>query len=507
MAISSNNKRIAKNTVMLYIRLFITMIITLYTSRVILDVLGVSDFGLYNVICGTVTLFSFMNGSMAGCTQRFLSIALGKEDVELSKKTFSVALLLQLATILIFVLILEVGGVYLINHVLNVPADRVPIAGLLFHISILTFTVSFLRLPFEAAIISHEKMDFYAYLSIFDVCSKLGVVYLLKILPGYDSLILYSYLLLLVELLLFAIYSGYTVKKIEMCSFRLSRDKILLKEMSTYTFWNLLGHVSYLISTQGYNIIFNIFLGTSINAARAISIQVNGVIQKFTNNFQLAYTPQIIKLYAANEISEMQKLVMNSSKYTCYLVILLGIPLFIVIDTILDVWLTKVPTNTNLFIRVLLIQTFFSSLDVALDRAVIATGKVKSMNIFNTTNQMFFLGFSYLLLSFGVRIEFVIPVMILPSIVLFLYTLYLCHKYIYINYSQYFRYVLLNCLMVTVFSFLPPYILSTLFKSKDIYTAIIVCICSGLFSIMAFYIGAGSEMRNIVKQRIIKLYR
>lgn len=503
---SANNKRIAKNTVMLYIRLLVTMIITLYTSRVILDVLGASDFGLYNVICGTVTLFSFMNGSMAGCTQRFLSIALGKQDVALSKQTFSVALLLQLLMIVIFVLILEIGGVYLINNVLNVPEEREPIVGLIFQISIITFVISFLRLPFEAAIIAHERMDFYAYLSIFDVCSKLGVVYLLKVFPNYDSLILYSVLLAIVEILLFIIYSSYTVLKFEMCSFRLSKDKPLLKEMSQYTLWNLLGHVSYLISTQGYNIVFNIFLGTTINAARAISVQVNGVIQKFTNNFQLAYTPQIIKLYAAEQIAEMQRLIMNTSKYTCYLVVLLGIPLFVEIDSILNIWLTEVPENTNLFIMVLLIQTFFSSLDVALDRAVIATGKVKNLNLVNTANQLFFLGLSYIMLLLGTPIEIVLPIMILPAIVLLSYTLYLCNKYICFNISQYLKTVIANCFAVTCCAFLPPYFLSRMLNNS-IISMIIVCAFSGMVSLVVFYIGAGPTMRNIVKQRLLKIRR
>lgn len=482
------------------------MVITLYTSRVILDVLGASDFGLYNVICGTVTLFSFMNGSMAGCTQRFLSIALGKADVALSKKTFGVALLLQLLMIAIFVFILEAGGVYLINNVLNVPENRTPVVGLLFQISILTFAISFLRLPFEAAIIAHEKMDFYAYLSIFDVCSKLGVVYLLKLFPGYDSLILYAILLMIVEILLFIIYSSYTVIKFEMCSFRLSKDKPLLKEMSKYTFWNLLGHVSYLLSTQGYNIVFNIFLGTTINAARAISVQVNGVIQKFTNNFQLAYTPQIIKLYATDEISEMHKLIINSSKYTCYLVVLLGIPLFIEIDTILNVWLIEVPELTNFFVRVLLIQTFFSSLDVALDRAVIATGKVKNMNLINASNQFFFLSLSYVLLSLGVQIEVVLPIMILPAIVLLSYTLYLCNRYIGFNIIGYLKNVVLNCVIVTACAFLPPFFLSC-YLYKNIKSGIVVCLFSGLVSLIVFYIGAGKNMREFINHKIIRIVK
>lgn len=503
--IVSDNKRIARNTIMLYIRLLVMMTVTFYTSRVVLQVLGVSDFGLYNVICGAVTLFAFVNGSMSGCTQRFLSIAIGKNDSSLSKKTFGVALTLHTGIAIFFFIVMEIIGFFLIGYVLNIPEGRYDTSFFIYHISLLTFCVNFLCVPFEAAIIAHERMDFYAYLSIFDVLAKLGILYLLRLFPSIDSLRLYSILLLLVASSLWTIYVIYSCRKFEMCSLRFSTEKELLKEMTSYTFWNTLGHVSYIISTQGYNIIFNIFFGTTINAARGIAVQVSGAVSKFTQNFQLAFFPQIVKLYTMDEREKMLNLVMNATIFSFYLVLFFGIPLFLCIDFVLDIWLTEVPEYTSLFVKVLLVQILISSLDVSADRAVVATGRVKSMNLLNTCNQIFFLVVSYIILKMGIDIMIVMPIMILPTVVLYAYTLFLLKRYLQLDILVYCKRVFVPCVKVLILSSALPIFCNIFFPRDVLYSLIMIGICV-ITTIISILYGLGSEMREklfaVIKNKI-----
>lgn len=503
----SDNKRIAKNTILLYVRQFVTMIVTLYTSRVILQVLGVSDFGLFDVICGTVTLFAFVNGSMSGCTQRFLSFALGKNDTKISSITFSVALQLHTILSIVFLILMEGIGFILLNYVLNIPAGREGTAFFIYNISLVTFCVNFLYVPFEAAIIAHEKMDFYAYLSIFDVVAKLGVVYLLKFFPEIDSLKLYTVLLLMVSISLFSIYSFYCCHKFEMCSFKILFDKKMMKEMSAYTFWNTLGHISYIVSTQGYNIIFNIFWGTTINAARGIAVQVSGAVGKFTQNFQLAFYPQIVKLYAAEERNKMLNLVMNASVYSFYLVLFFGVPLFFGIDLILDIWLVEVPEYTSIFVKVLLIQILISSLDVSIDRAIVATGRVKSMNLVNTCNQLSFLALSYGLLKAGLDIMVVLPIMVAPTVVLYLYTLHLMKKYLQLDFSIYINDVIIKCIKALLLASIVPIFISLVCPPNLMWSILVICI-SALTTTIAIMVELGRKTRaklfGFIKNKIKK---
>lgn len=277
-----------------------------------------------------------------------------------------------------------------------------------------------------------------------------------------------------------------------MCSLRFSTEKELLKEMTSYTFWNTLGHVSYIISTQGYNIIFNIFFGTTINAARGIAVQVSGAVSKFTQNFQLAFFPQIVKLYTMDEREKMLNLVMNATIFSFYLVLFFGIPLFLCIDFVLDIWLTEVPEYTSLFVKVLLVQILISSLDVSADRAVVATGRVKSMNLLNTCNQIFFLVVSYIILKMGIDIMIVMPIMILPTVVLYAYTLFLLKRYLQLDILLYCKRVFVPCVKVLILSSALPIFCNIFFPRGVLYSLIMIGICV-ITTIISILYGLGSE--------------
>lgn len=493
----ADNKRIAKNTLLLYVRLFITMIISLYTSRAVLEVLGVSDYGLYNLIGGAVSLFAFVNGSLVGCIQRYLNVALGRGDDKLCKETFKASLTLNVLFIIAFILILEGLGYFMLNHILNIPEGREDVAALIYQLSLFTIAFNFLIGPFEATIIAYERMDFYAYLSIFDVLSKLGVVYLLYTAASGDRLTFYAFLLLVCVIILFLIYVIVCFRKFPICSLGFSHNKPIMKEMFAYTFWNLLGHFTYIVSTQGYNIVFNIFLGTVVNAARGIAVQITSVVSRFALNMQTAFGPQIVKLYAVGEINEMYKLIINATKYSFYLVILIAVPLYISIEMVLDIWLTVIPENTVIFVKVLLIEVLLSSFTSPVDRAITATGKVISMNVFNTITQLLFLGVTYFCLLLGAPLLPCLILMIMPSAIRFVYTLHLVKKYLNIRLDLYYRDVLLNCLLVLIISFPIPYILKYFFPHGLLYS-ILLAIISVITTGIGIIIAMGGEMRKQV---------
>ena len=502
---NSNNKRIAKNTIMLYIRMIVTMFITLYTSRVILNVLGVSDYGLYNVVGGMVAMFAFVNTTLSGCSQRYFNIALGKKDPQLCKHTFSVALFLHIILAIAFFVLMEILGKYLILNLLNIESGRIEAAYSVFHFSLISLSICFVYMPYEAAVIANEKMDFYAYLSIFDVVSKLGVVYALYLFPDVDRLILYAILLLIAHFIVGVVYVIYCMKNFAMCSLNPVYDKVLVKEMGQYTMWNVIGHMSYVISTQGYNIVYNHFLGTVINAARGLAVQIQGVVTKFTNSFQIAASPQIIKSYAAQKHEEMFRLAINTSKYSSYLFFLFGIPLFLEMDTVLSLWLTVVPENTTFFARIMLINCLITSSSTALDRIIVATGKVRSMNVVNLVSQLLFVGISYLLLSENVSILYVIPLMILPSIILYTYTLYLVHDYLELNIKPFIKEAVNRVVDVLFISLVLPtffYFLLT----DSLVSAMIVVLTSLLSTICSiFFVGLDANMRSLLKNKVFHI--
>ena len=504
---NTNNKRIAKNTIMLYIRMIVTMFITLYTSRIILKVLGVSDYGLYNVVGGMVAMFAFVNTTLSGCSQRYFNIALGKEDPQLCKHTFSVALFLHIILAIGFFVLMEIVGKYLILNLLNIENSRIEAAYSVFHFSLISLSICFVYMPYEAAVIANEKMDFYAYLSIFDVVSKLGVVYALYLFPDVDRLILYAILLLIAHVIIGVIYVVYCMRNFAMCSLNPVYDKVLAKEMGQYTMWNVIGHMSYVISTQGYNIVFNHFLGTVINAARGLAVQIQGVVSKFTNSFQIAASPQIVKYYAAQKHEEMFRLAINTSKYSSYLFFLFGIPLFLEMDTVLSIWLTEVPENTAFFARIMLINCLITSSSTALDRIIVATGKVRSMNIVNLVSQLLFVGLSYLLLREEISILYVIPLMILPSIALYAYTLFLVHDYLVLNLKPYINEAIVRVVVVLLVSLVLPTLLFYLLPD-DLVSALIIVLTS-LFSTFCsiIFVGLDANMRSFLKTKALQFIK
>lgn len=394
------SKRIAKNTLLLYVRMIFTMVVTLFTSRVVLDVLGVENYGIYNVVAGFVSMFSFFTTSLSAAISRFLTYELGKGNQENLKNIFSTSVNVQLLLSLFVLLLAETAGLWFLNYKLNIPAERLYAANWVFQFAILSFIFNLISVPYNASIIAHEKMSAFAYISILEVTLKLVIVYMICISP-FDKLISYSFLFALVALAIRVVYSMYCTRHFAECRHQFVMDRKLLSEMTGFAGWNLLGSGAYLFNTQGVNIITNLYFGVAFNAARGVATQVEGAIRMFVNSFTTALNPQITKSYAEGNMDYLYTLVCRGAKYSYLLMLFFAIPFIFESDTILQLWLKEVPEHTSLFFRLSVLGTLFDVLGNSTAMACWATGKVKRYYIIVGTLGAMVFFISWLLFALG----------------------------------------------------------------------------------------------------------
>ena len=338
---SDNNKRIAKNTLFLYLRMFVMMLTALFTSRIVLDVLGAADYGLNNIISGVVVLFSFLNSALLSATQRFLNFHLGRQDYKQTNVVFCMSMNTYILLSIVVVVLGETIGLWFVNTQLNIPSERMYAAQWVYQFTLIQFVINLLRVPYNASIIAYEKMNFYAYISLVEVIAKLLVVYLLYI-TTFDKLIFYSFLYTIVPLIVTFIYKLYCNRNFDTTKYMRIWNKVAFKEMFSFSGWSLFGSLANLAAQQGLNILINIFYGVTVNAAAGIANQVSTNVYGFISNFQTAFQPQIVKTYAAKEIERFHKLIFQTSKFSYFLVLVLVLPILFTIDGILDIWLKEV---------------------------------------------------------------------------------------------------------------------------------------------------------------------
>ena len=378
--VATNNKRIAKNTLMLYIRMLLSMVVSLYTSRVVLEVLGVEDYGIYGLVGGVVAMFSFLNSTMAGATSRFLTFEMGRGDQGRLKATFSSALIIHIGIALLVLILAESVGLWFLNNKLVIPEGRMHAAHLVLQFSVISMLINFTQVPYNAAIIAHEKMDVYAYVELLNVFLKLAIVYLLSI-GNYDKLILYAFLVLVVSVLIAFIYRIYCVKHYDETKFSLYFDKQISKEIISFSLYNLLGNMGSVVNTQGTAFVINKFFGLVYNAASTVGTTVSGVITGFASNIMTAFRPQITKSYAAGELENFQSLLSWATKAVLLVYALVAIPVAISINELLALWLVEVPYYANTFCQLLLLNIFFETSRYIVIMGIHATGKVKLVSI------------------------------------------------------------------------------------------------------------------------------
>lgn len=412
-SVQQNNRRIAKNTMLLYFRMLITLFVGLYTSRVVLATLGVSDYGLYSVVGGVIGMFGFLTGMLSAGTQRFITYEIGTGNLDNLKKVFSTSLCMYLMLAGVILILGETIGLWFVCNKMNFEPGRETAAIWVYQFTVVTAIVALIQTPFMSSLIAHEKMDIYAYMSIYDVTMKLVIVYLIR-LTSFDKLIFYAFLFMLVSLSSTVIYNIYCQRKYPECRFRFSFDKESFKKMFSFSAWDMVGNLAGICQTQGVSIVLNMFCGTVVNAAQGIANQVNGIIMQFVNNFQVAVNPQIVKYYATGHVKEMVNLVFNNAKYGSYLVLFFAIPTFIETEYILGIWLEEYPPLAPVMLRIMLLQSFLQSMGIPTVKAVHAVGRIKEVNLTVGLLLLSILPVCYFMLKAGASPELTVLASVLP---------------------------------------------------------------------------------------------
>lgn len=498
-----NNKRIAKNTILLYFRMIFLMLISLYTSRVVLNTLGVEDYGIYNVVGGVVTIFAFLNAAMNASTQRYMTFYLGKGDIKNLQKIFSNCMFIHMILAAIVVFLAETIGLWFLYNKMIIPDARVDAAFWVFQCSIVATVIMILSAPYNADIIAHERMSAFAYISIAEAILKLLIVFLLSI-SSIDKLILYAILLLIVQIMIRCVYGRYCNKHFIESHLIYDIDKQQFKEMSSFIGWNVFGGLSAVMYTQGLNMLLNVFFGPVVNAARGIAVQVQNVVLQFSQNFQTAINPQITKSYATGDLSQMHNLIYKSSKYTFFLLLLISLPVFLEAKPLLTLWLKIVPDWTVTFLRIMLCITLVDSVANPLMVSSAATGKVKLYQSVIGGTMLSIVPIAYFCLKFGCNPSSVFVVHLSLCLITFIMRLFIIKPMIKLSIRAYLKNVIVICFIVGFFSIILPlsmYILLDDTIKNEIIIMLFACICC-LTSV--FFIGLTSNERKFVIEKFRK---
>ena len=455
--IVSDSQRIARNTIYMFIRMVLVLVITLYTSRVILHTLGVEDFGIYNVVGSVVIFLSFLQTALTSATYRYIAFDLGAKNYSSLNKTYSMAINTHFILAVLLMILVELIGIYLIEFKLNIPEDRIRQAFIAFHFSVLTFAISIIRTPFNSNIIAHEKMQFFAIISILEVALKLFVAYAIVVSP-IDKLVTYSALLALVAVFLFFVYVVYCKFKIDDTQYVYCWDSKLLYNFLSYSGWSMLVNGVDVCGQQSISIFLNIYIGVMANAALGIAQQVNVGINSFVGSFTQAFNPQIIKSYASGNLDYFSKLLFSTSKISFLLILIISVPIVVNVEYVLLIWLGDYPELAPSFIRVMIIYWIFDAFQYPLWQAVYATGKIKYHQIMISTIKVLVIPLSYIILKFyGSSVYALLSWSLLNGVCAFARTLYM-RKLIDMNVKRYFKDVIcrnvLLCLFVIPLTFL-----------------------------------------------------
>ncbi len=501
---TDNNKRIAKNTLLLYFRMLLMMFVTLFTSREVLDKLGVTDYGIYNVVGGVVAMLGFLNSSMSNAVQRYLSFEIGKNNEAGVNRIFNVSLFAHAGIAVFVFIVMEIVGVWYLNTHMNIPAERMDAANWVLQCSIFTTLFTIVQVPYNAIIISKEQMGIYAYISILEVVLKLLVVYMLAI-GNFDKLKLYSVLIMVVTIGIVMIYRFYCTRKYKEAKFKLIKDWNLLKQIVGFASWNMLGELAWVFTGQGVNIILNSFFGPVVNAARGLAEQVNGAVNRFVANFQTAVNPQLIKNYASDQLGEMKTLLFRSTRFSYYLLLALSLPIILKMDFILHLWLKEVPDYTVGFCQLVLVSSLVSTLSNLLAQVARAYGKIRNYQII--VSIFLFLNFplSYIVLKFGCSPLSSMFVNIGVNTMLLFVRLRLTNRMIQMTYGSFIRNVLLPVIIVTAVALVIPLIIYFMFDNS-IISFIIVCLVSFVsVGVSTYALGMNANERLYILAAISKI--
>ncbi len=498
---SSSNKRIAKNTILLYIRTLFVMVISLYTSRVVLQALGVDDYGVYQVVGGVVSMFAIISNALSSAISRFITFEIGHGDTEKLRKIFSTSIIIQIGLSVIVFIAVEVIAIWFLETQMQIPDGRMDAARWVLQCSLVTFCINLVSIPYNACIIAHEHMKAFAYVSVLDALLKLGVCFSIMALPS-DRLIAYAILLTVVALIIRLIYGIYCHKHFEETRGKIVFDKAIFKEMAGFSGWSFFTNTNHLLNTQGVNMLMNVYFGVAANAARGIANQVEGAVLQFVNNFTTAINPQITKSYAAGEIERTHDLVCRGAKFSYLAMLIFAVPLICETETILNIWLPEVPQYTVIFTQLSLILGTIDCLGATGFTASMASGRIRKYALILTPIGFLEFPLTWIFFSLGSSVVWTYYLYIIVKLIVLFVRTYLLKEFVGLNPSMFLRRVLLPIMFATIVAILPA--VAVLYFIPEGFLRLLVSLVVGMASaaLSSFFIGMTKGEQEVIKYKV-----
>ena len=493
--ISSNNKTLAKNTLFLYFRMLLTMLIGLYTSRVVINVLGISDYGIYNVIGGIVAIFASLNGAMASASSRYITFYIGRNDQTQLKHIFSILALFHIFIAVIILLLCETIGLWFFYEKMQIPSDRMNVAFWLLQFSYASAFLSVINTPYTSLIVGREKMDIYAYISVFDSLAKLIIVLLISYSP-IDKLLFYGFFLFVIQFVDFILYRVYCRRRFPESIMTLNINRGLVKEIICYSGWSLFGNLAFAANTQGVNLLLNMFFGPVVNAARGVAVQVNNLINSFVSNYQMALNPQIVKNFASENFNRMHTLMFASARYGYFLLFFIMLPIFFESDILLKLWLKIVPEDTVVFLRLILCTCLINCLANSWTVAAGAIGKVKKLNIIVGSLLLAVIPISYIFFKMGFSALTVFLIHLVITFFCLVIRVLLFYKAINMKMASYVKQVIIPIFCSSVIALVFPFVVYLNMNQSWTRFFIITAVSFFWSFVCIWYVGLKKEERS-----------
>ena len=499
-----NSKRLAKNTMVLYIRMIFTMIVSLFASRIILNALGVEDYGTYNAVAGFIAMFSIISNSLTSAISRYLTFELGHGDQERLNETFSASLLMELGITGVVVILGESIGLWFLNAKMVIPEGREYAANVVYQLSVLTFVLNLVVVPYRASVVSHEHLNIYAYTGIARSAFVLLISYIVD-WSGGDKLILYAFLLFLISLFEQLFFYFYCKQSFKECTLKGVKDKQIFKQIFSFAGWNFFGAGSAVVRDQGVNVLINVFCGPALNAARGIAMQVSGAVSQFANSFITAINPQITKSYAAGELIDSITLTLRGARFTYYLLLIPTIPLIFEASIVLKIWLGLVPEHTVLFVQLVLVYVLIEAISYTPTTLLLATGDIKKYQIIVGTCQMLNFPICWGLLAIGIIPEMTIVCNAVIALICLLIRIVMLHSMIGLEIRSFIFNILLKIAFVTIIASIVPFICKSMLPQGIL--RLFVTTISSIFvsSVLIFYVGVTKNERQVILSYIRKI--
>lgn len=502
-----SNERLARNTMYLYIRMFVILIVSLYTSRVILNTLGVIDFGIYNVVAGFVSLFGFLNATLSSSMQRFYNYELGSSGESGVSRVYSVGLKIHLVIALCLLIVLESFGIWYVNNVMVIPEDRLIAANFVFQAVIASMILIILQIPYLGAILAYERMNYYSLISIIDVLLKLVIVLVLPLFQS-DKLIIYSVLLLLISLFDFVAYFIFSKRNFSGLQYTKNTDKSVLKGILSFSSWNLVGTFAFMLKGQGVNMLLNSFFGPVVNAARGIAFQVYSAVNSFSGSISTSFRPQIVESYARDDYKRVKTLLYSEGRICFALILLIIVPVIMEMDMILKLWLgSSIPSKTSCYTILVLIDLLICSTNPSVGQVVFATGNIRRFQIASSCVNLLLVPccWFFLWLGFSATSSYILTIIF--STINQIVCLFELNHVFSIDLRSYLRTVAIPCLFAAVLAFVPQIVVHILIQSS-FFRFGLVCLLDILFtSPVIYYLILSDQEKVILKSYTLNFLR